>query len=407
MKEFNIFAIATDQSISLTVNDQNYTIYSTEKHRYNNLKEKLTKFFEAKGKKDTKAIEKIGDEILGLLNPAKHISTFTEGDFEVRDNKLYFKDMLDEPLPIELGKKIIALRDQGEPYGTFLNFWKRLRNNPSKVSRNSFYTFIEKNHITLTEDGLVLLYKKVTERDKKLFDSHTKSIDNSIGSIVKMDRSKVNANPNETCSYGLHVAAWEYAQSYSGNVLVEVLVDPEHVVAVPTDYNAQKIRVCEYTVLGLGKSERKDHVIKTPKKEAEIIKPLPKIASIPEAPNPNQDLIALSASQIVKLVFDKTGIAITIGLKNKQGIVKKATELLANITPTKAKPRTISTPTVTKSVIQLKEVNLNRLSASQIVEKVRALTGDLITINLKNKQSIIKKATQILSDKGYTMITSI
>ena len=32
-------------------------------------------------------------------------------------------------------------------------------------------------------------------------------------------------------------------------ILVVVKVNPEHVVSVPVDYNNQKLRVCEYTIL--------------------------------------------------------------------------------------------------------------------------------------------------------------
>ena len=67
-----------------------------------------------------------------------------------------------------------------------------------------------------------------------------------------MDRDKVDPDSNQTCSTGLHAAAFEYADGmYQGGsgILVEVKINPENVVAVPTDYNEQKMRVCEYIVI--------------------------------------------------------------------------------------------------------------------------------------------------------------
>lgn len=38
------------------------------------------------------------------------------------------------------------------------------------------------------------------------------------------------------------------------DVLLEVKIHPKDVVAIPTDYNQQKMRVCEYTVLAVNDS---------------------------------------------------------------------------------------------------------------------------------------------------------
>jgi len=80
---------------------------------------------------------------------------------------------------------------------------------------------------------------------------------NNIGSVLKMDRTKVDDNPNRTCSAGLHVCSQGYVKF--GERLLHVAVDPEHVVAVPTDYNNSKMRVCEYEVL----EEAPDNVTKS------------------------------------------------------------------------------------------------------------------------------------------------
>ena len=68
-----------------------------------------------------------------------------------------------------------------------------------------------------------------------------------------MPREACNPNPEETCSAGIHVAAFGYLDSYgfdhSGRRCVLTKVNPASVVAVPVDYNNQKLRVCEALIL--------------------------------------------------------------------------------------------------------------------------------------------------------------
>lgn len=67
-----------------------------------------------------------------------------------------------------------------------------------------------------------------------------------------MPRNQVNEDSSQTCSYGLHVANFEYATNfYSDGVMLECEVNPADVVSIPTDYNQSKMRVCRYKVLGI------------------------------------------------------------------------------------------------------------------------------------------------------------
>jgi bifunctional DNA-binding transcriptional regulator/antitoxin component of YhaV-PrlF toxin-antitoxin module len=131
-----------------------------------------------------------------------------------------------------------------------------LRQNPSEESRKDLYTFLEKNHVPITEDGYFVAYKGV---NNDFTDNRTGSYDNSIGKTVKMPRDQVNPDRNQTCSTGLHVAAYEYAKGFAA-LLIEVKVNPRDVVSVPTDYNAQKMRVCEYTVVAECENELKEEL---------------------------------------------------------------------------------------------------------------------------------------------------
>jgi hypothetical protein len=77
-----------------------------------------------------------------------------------------------------------------------------------------------------------------------------------------MDRGKVDADRERTCSAGLHVAAWNYAESfYFNGHLLEVEVNPRDVVAVPTDYNNEKMRTCEYKVVRVAGKPRTEPMV--------------------------------------------------------------------------------------------------------------------------------------------------
>jgi hypothetical protein len=76
-----------------------------------------------------------------------------------------------------------------------------------------------------------------------------------------MDRSQVDDDPNNTCSYGLHVGAWDYVKGFNNGVILEVEVNPEDVVTIPYDYDSQKMRVCKYKVLTATEAPRSEIVI--------------------------------------------------------------------------------------------------------------------------------------------------
>ncbi|MEX5385617.1 homocysteine methyltransferase, partial [Cronobacter muytjensii] len=109
--------------------------------------------------------------------------------------------------------------------------------------------FISHNDLRLDKDGNILAYKVVRG---DYLDKYTGTMDNSPGQVVKMKRNKVNPKDEETCSFGLHVAARKYIPSYGSPGRDKVLlcrVNPKDFVSIPTDYNSMKARVCEYFVL--------------------------------------------------------------------------------------------------------------------------------------------------------------
>lgn len=150
-----------------------------------------------------------------------------------------------ETLPTELNARIIEFQREGLPFIHLLKFWENLKQNPSYRSREQLFKFLEHNGHPLTEDGCFIAYRGVTEDFK---DKHTGKFDNRPGSICEMPREQVDDDPTRTCSAGLHAAAWGYASNWSGT-RVEVKINPKDVVAVPIDYNGEKMRVCKFEVI--------------------------------------------------------------------------------------------------------------------------------------------------------------
>lgn len=79
-------------------------------------------------------------------------------------------------------------------------------------------------------------------------DLHTGTMKIRLGVPVVKSREECDGDPKRDCSYGLHVGATKYVETFSNNndnpVLV-CLVNPMNVVAVP-NYDHSKMRVCEY-----------------------------------------------------------------------------------------------------------------------------------------------------------------
>lgn len=87
-----------------------------------------------------------------------------------------------------------------------------------------------------------------------------------LGQIVQKDRSECDGDPAKECSYGLHVGATSYVESYADNSskILVCLVNPANVVAVP-NYDKSKMRVTEYFPIAVAERvSRKITIIKQP-----------------------------------------------------------------------------------------------------------------------------------------------
>lgn len=144
--------------------------------------------------------------------------------------------------------RILQMLGEGFDLNPLVAFLDKLANNPSYRAVKGLYAFLEHGKMPITKDGDFLAYKAIRSDWR---DIHSGTFDNSLGAVVEMPRNRVNEDPNQTCSAGLHVCSYDYLPHFAhadGRVVV-VKVNPADVVAIPSDYNNTKMRVARYEVI--------------------------------------------------------------------------------------------------------------------------------------------------------------
>jgi len=337
-KTFPFNYLLTTQSIAVSYESKHYMVTkAAEPHRYDALKSAI--------------LARDKDAFIDALVPKTRVIKYSNEYFELDgNNNLYMLDDKSTVVPEIIAKRLIEFSQEGLPIEPIVYFWKKLRKNPSNDSREMLYGFLEANDHPITANGNFLAYKKVTQLDDgRLVDSHSRTMDNSVGKVVSMPRDQVVEDKNQTCSRGLHVAAWSYAQGFSGSILVEVIVDPTDVVSVPIDYNQQKMRVCRYKVSCV----------------IEYGKPIKE--------NLKSDRDEKGMEYKTSFDLDETKRTMTVDFTAK---------------------------TVKEIIDMFETIQNNVIPASKKVSSY-----DLRAMNPKNKQSIVNKAKKILEGQGFTVIT--
>ena len=184
-------------------------------------------------------IEKAVELIKGLK------AEFTSNRIIIKDGILTYQGL---PVYNSISNMILRMSREGMNFDALANFLNKLMENPSYRSREQLHGFIEKYLFSITPEGDFLAYRKVTEDYK---DHFTGKMNNAIGEVVSMSRGQIDEDPERECSYGLHVCGRNYLECFgratSRTVLVSV--SPTDVVAIPTDYEHAKMRVCRFKVL--------------------------------------------------------------------------------------------------------------------------------------------------------------
>jgi hypothetical protein len=186
-------------------------------------------------------------KIVKLADREQNIRDSAAGSkVEIIHGTVYYEN---QELNNALTNKLLNLLDGGFDATPWVKFLEKLMLNPSFRSRECLFGFLENFNAPITPEGNFIAFKRIRQDWK---DIHSGTMDNSVGTVVQMDRAKVDDDPQHTCSSGLHVCADQYLTHFadaakSRTVVVEV--NPANVVAVPYDYNFAKMRVCEYKVV--------------------------------------------------------------------------------------------------------------------------------------------------------------
>ena len=209
------------------------------------------------------------DDLGDLIDVAKAVENFVEGDIEVKDEVVYYKGHRLHGVVVD--KLLDMLRAGMKDSAPLTNFITRLQANPSANSVNELYSFMSYKSLANTPEGKVLGYKGVQSDywsttgnadtivlQGKTNDRH--QILNEVGATIEVARRCVDDNKDNHCSFGLHVGSFDYADSWAGEGgrLLLVEFDPADAVSVPTDCDFQKLRVSKYKVISDISDTRKE-----------------------------------------------------------------------------------------------------------------------------------------------------
>lgn len=211
-------------------------VMNNKTHTVNKTHVAYEKLLTAIKNEDWKTVENV-------IDPKAVFVEYGEGNISIKGDKLYWKD---RELPNALARRVVKMYQEGFPVKPMVLFIENLMKNPSNRAVNELYTFLENNNLPITEHGCFLAYKKVRD---DYTDVHSGKIDNSVGQTVVMERNSVDDDKERTCSYGLHFCSKEYLNSFGGNRIMILKINPRDVVSIPVDYGFSKGRCCRYTVI--------------------------------------------------------------------------------------------------------------------------------------------------------------
>ena len=191
------------------------------------------------------------EKLVEFNNIKTQLISWSNDRLSIQGNSVLFDN---EPVPAELENHLINLFKEDPENKTnsltaWTNFIAKLGDAMNLDTHNRLFAFLRYNDLSIDQDGDVLAWK-VVRNDYK--DIYSGTIDNSVGAEPSMPRTKVNFDPTQTCSYGLHACSFGYLSSFGsvGNPVMILKIDVRDIVSVPVDYDGRKIRVCRYKVVG-------------------------------------------------------------------------------------------------------------------------------------------------------------
>lgn len=217
---------------------------------------------------------------------------------------VYMKDISEISIPQDLVQKILTAEEEGntKDLQKYRNFWSLVSMNPDARVRNNIFWFLRKWDIKISDSGFIIAYRNATIKSKGKYstseikniimtyytlkaegkdpfkeyynenltygevynmilegddtpiytDQHSHSTTIKLGKPVSMPRKETDSCQENTCSRGLHVASQGWlSNNYFGEVGLQVLVNPQDVVAVPPEDSYGKMRTCRYYPVAL------------------------------------------------------------------------------------------------------------------------------------------------------------
>lgn len=187
-------------------------------------------------------------EALELMDPREAIVAFSKGKLHVdfEDGVVFYNEKEVSGL---LHNRILDMARNNLPVTALTNFLDRVERNPLYDVRERLYEFIEYGKLPLTDRGTFLTHKIVRGDG---YDKYSRTNLHTEGAVFVVPFRDVDTNPNNLCSYGLHVYSRDYSRSVfykPGDKIYVTEVCPSCVCAIPTDYNHTKMRVTSYKVV--------------------------------------------------------------------------------------------------------------------------------------------------------------
>ncbi len=189
--------------------------------------------------------------IKAMASVKNYIVYLSQGRISLTDAGIQF---MGELVNSYMTERIMRHHAEGVDVAPMLAFMDRVMNHPILGIQQDIYKWCEKGDMPFTAEGHIIAYKKVREDYRSYHASPDGThLHHPIGGFVEMERSAVDPRRNNTCSTGLHFCSYDYLNAYQGANTGRILIlsiDPQDVIAIPTDYNQTKGRACRYRIIG-------------------------------------------------------------------------------------------------------------------------------------------------------------
>lgn len=189
--------------------------------------------------------------IKAMASVKNYIVYLSQGRISLTDAGIQF---MGELVNSYMTERIMRHHAEGVDVSPMLAFMDRVMNHPIIGIQQDIYKWCEKGDMPFTAEGHIIAYKKVREDYRSYHSSPDGThLHHPIGGFVEMERSAVDPRRDNTCSTGLHFCSYDYLNAYQGANTGRILIlsiDPQDVIAIPTDYNQTKGRACRYRIIG-------------------------------------------------------------------------------------------------------------------------------------------------------------